>query len=155
MLTGKNYIGYKQYGTGGYSFSVTADISFTEATPAETDRAVTLAEKAFQVYRNIGNTKKINFFELLAAAIAAANDKLVKIAMQETNLSQPRLEGEIQRTINQIKLFAALLQDGSWVKAIIDTAQPERKPLPKPDIRQMENCLPQIPQQDQWEFAFA
>src|SRR6476661_5762750 len=47
----------------------------------------------------------------------------------------------MQRTINQIKLFVNLLKEGSWINAIIDTAQPERQPLPKPDIRQMQIAL--------------
>jgi NADP-dependent aldehyde dehydrogenase len=38
---------------------------------------------------------------------------------------------------NQLKLFATLLLEGSWVNARIDTAEPDRKPLPRPDIRSM------------------
>ena len=41
------------------------------------------------------------------------------------------------RTVNQLKMFAALLKEGSWVDARIDTAIPERTPLPKPDLRFM------------------
>ena len=43
--------------------------------------------------------------------------------------------------INQLKLFAELLKEGSWVDARIETAEPERKPLPKPDIRSMKKAL--------------
>jgi alpha-ketoglutaric semialdehyde dehydrogenase len=56
-------------------------------------------------------------------------------------LPQARLNGEIDRTINQIKLFADLLKEGSWVNAIIDTAKPDRPPLPKPHICQMAKPL--------------
>jgi len=155
MLTGKNYIGYKQYGAGEYNFSVTAGCSFTEATTAETERAATVAAAAFDTYRNVDSKQKISFLESLAMAIATAKDELVKMAMQETSLTQPRLEGEVQRTINQIKLFAALLKEGSWVKAIIDTAQPERKPLPKPDIRQMQLPLGPVAVFGASNFPFA
>ena len=34
-------------------------------------------------------------------------------------------------------MFADLLREGSWLEASIDTAQPDRKPIPKPDIRRM------------------
>jgi NADP-dependent aldehyde dehydrogenase len=61
--------------------------------------------------------------------------------MQEAKLPEARLKGEVQRTINQAKLFAQLLREGSWVTAIIDTALPERTPLPKPDIRQLQIAL--------------
>jgi NADP-dependent aldehyde dehydrogenase len=39
--------------------------------------------------------------------------------------------------MNQLKLFAALIREGSWVSARIDRAIPDRKPAPKPDIRRM------------------
>ena len=48
-----------------------------------------------------------------------------------------RLIGERGRTVNQLKLFAALIREGSWVSARIDRAIPDRKPAPKPDIRRM------------------
>ncbi len=60
---------------------------------------------------------------------------------QETGLPTGRLQGERGRTVNQLKLFAQLLRDGWWVNARIDTAQPNREPLPKPDIRQMQIAL--------------
>ncbi len=41
------------------------------------------------------------------------------------------------RTVNQLKLFASVVREGSWVDARVDTAIPDRQP-PKPDIRQMQ-----------------
>lgn len=145
MLTGKNYIGEYLYGLNNYTFAVSLQVdnkketySFHEATVAEIDKAVSLAAQSFDAFRNTPTAAKITFLETLAEAISASKDLLVNIAMQETSLPQGRLEGEVQRTINQIKLFASLLKEGSWVRAVIDTAQPDRKPLPKPDIRQMQ-----------------
>ena len=48
----------------------------------------------------------------------------------------PRLT-ERARAVNQAKLFAELIREGSWVDARIDTAIPNRQPLPKPDVRRM------------------
>jgi NADP-dependent aldehyde dehydrogenase len=45
------------------------------------------------------------------------------------------------RTVNQLQMFAALLKEGSWVDASIDTAIPGRAPLPKPDLRSMQISL--------------
>ena len=45
------------------------------------------------------------------------------------------------RTINQLKLFASVLREGTWLDARIDTAIPDRQPVPKPDIRQMQVAL--------------
>lgn len=145
MLTGKNYIGEYLYGLNNYTFAVSLEIdnkketyNFHEATNAEIDKAVSLAAQSFDAYRNTAASEKITFLEMLADAIAQSKDLLVKVAMQETSLPQARLEGEVQRTINQIKLFASILKDGAWIRAVIDTAQPDRKPLPRPDIRQMQ-----------------
>lgn len=162
MLSGKNLIGYAQYGLNDVTFSVGLEVAekyhlftFNEVSPAEINIAVTLAEKAFHVYRNINTADKIYFLESLAEAIVLSKDVFVKVAMQETKLPQPRLEGELQRTINQIKLFAALLKEGSWVKAVIDTALPDRKPLPKPDIRQMQIPLGPVAVFGASNFPFA
>lgn len=162
MLTGKNLIGYAQYGINEFTFAVGLEVAgnynlftFNEATAAEIDKAVILAAKAFETYRHIDGTSKAFFLESLAEAIAASKETLINVAMQETKLPQPRLDGEVQRTINQIKLFAALLKEGSWVKAVIDTAQPDRKPLPKPDIRQMQVPLGPVAVFGASNFPFA
>lgn len=57
--------------------------------------------------------------------------------MMESGLTEARLTGERGRTVNQLKMFAGLLREGSWVEAVIDPALPERKPLPRADIRKM------------------
>jgi len=49
----------------------------------------------------------------------------------------PRLLGEVARTSNQLRLFASVVEEGSWVQARIDPALPDRQPLPRPDIRSM------------------
>ncbi|HLZ52904.1 MAG TPA: aldehyde dehydrogenase (NADP(+)), partial [Verrucomicrobiae bacterium] len=55
----------------------------------------------------------------------------------ETGLPETRLTGERARTVNQLKLFAQVVREGSWVDARIDTAIPDRQPAPKPDLRRM------------------
>src|SRR5690606_25653986 len=59
----------------------------------------------------------------------------------ESGLPEARLTGERGRTVGQLKLFAALLREGSWVDARVDLPEPDRKPLPKPDIRSMQRAL--------------
>lgn len=162
MLSGKNLIGFAQYGLNDATFSTGLELddqyhlfTFNEATSSEINIAVTLAEKAFHIYRNINPGDKVFFLESLAENIAVSKDIFIKVAMQETKLPQPRLEGEVQRTINQIKLFASLLKEGSWVNAIIDTAQPGRNPLPKPDLRQMQIPLGPVAVFGASNFPFA
>lgn len=143
-ITGKNLIGNTVSGKSDKTFEsiggAVKNISekFFEATFNEIDLAVTKAHNAFKTYRNFSGEKKAQFLDKIASALSDAKDEIIAVTIQETKLTQARLQGEMQRTINQIKLFANLLREGSWVNAIIDTAQPERQPLPKPDIRQMQ-----------------
>ncbi len=64
-------------------------------------------------------------------------DDLVHRACQESGLPAGRIQGERGRTVNQLKMFADLLREGSWVDARIEMGNPGRKPAPKPDIRRM------------------
>ena len=47
-----------------------------------------------------------------------------------------RLIGERGRTTGQLRMYANMLREGSWVEASIDTAIPDKTP-PKPDIRKL------------------
>lgn len=101
------------------------------------DAIITEAHKAYNIYKDLNKNKKADFLEAIGRNIKEAENDLVETAMQETHLAKPRLQGELQRTVNQTKLFAELIRSGSWVNAIIDTANNEKQP-PKPDIRQMQ-----------------
>ena len=110
---------------------------FYAASMAEVDAAMNLADKAFAVYRNIGKDKKAAFLRGIAEEIIALGDTLIERAMSESGLPAARLQGERGRTTGQLNMFANLLEEGSWVEAIIDTAIPDRQPLPRVDIRKM------------------
>lgn len=114
---------------------------FYEASMAEVNKAAELAEQAFKVYRKKTGQEKATFLEQIGEEILGLGEALISRCVEETGLPEGRLQGERGRTINQLKLFAALLREGSWVGARIDTAQPDRQPLPKPDIRQMKIAL--------------
>ncbi|MEO6328028.1 MAG: aldehyde dehydrogenase (NADP(+)) [Ginsengibacter sp.] len=145
MITGKQLIGFSKIGDTGAAFSTSENIngsgeavSFYEANDVNVDEAIQKAIVAFETYSHTSASEKVSFLEKIAEEIVSLGSMLIDVTKQETSLPQPRLEGELQRTLNQIKLFVNLLKDGSWVNAIIDTAQPERVPLPKADIRQMQ-----------------
>jgi NADP-dependent aldehyde dehydrogenase len=57
--------------------------------------------------------------------------------MQETGLPLARCTGEIARTSGQLRLYGEAAARGDWLDARIETALPDRKPLPKPDHRSM------------------
>lgn len=110
---------------------------FPNATAAEIDRAVQAAQAAYQQSRTYSAEQLAVFLERIAQEIEALGDDLITTADAETALGFPRLTGERGRTTGQLRAFAALLREGSYVEAIIDTAQPDRQPAPRPDMRRM------------------
>lgn len=111
--------------------------AYFSASEEEIDKATQLAEAAFSSYRRLSGQERANFLRNIAEALQSTSDKIVERANQETALSISRLQGEMVRTTNQLRLFAEIVEEGSWVNARIDTADPERRPSPKPDIRSM------------------
>lgn len=98
-------------------------------------RACTLAQAAFDPFRATSNEERAHFLDTVADQIVAIGDDLIVQAMAESGLPRARLEGERGRTVGQMKLFATLLREGSWQDLRIDSALPERAPLPRPDMR--------------------
>jgi NADP-dependent aldehyde dehydrogenase len=92
---------------------------------------------AFAHYKKVPGKQKAIFLQTIATEIEALGQPLIDVAMRETHLLEARLVGERGRTCNQLRQFASLVDEGSWVDARIDTATPDRTPLPKPDIRKM------------------
>jgi 2,5-dioxopentanoate dehydrogenase len=148
QLRGLNFIGSEFSGKGKEVFNAVnprlnkkMEPGFHEATLEEVNEAVELAEEAFKEYRNRNGKDKANFLETIANEILALDDELIKRCCEETALPEAQITGERNRTVNQLKLFAELLREGSWVEARIDTADQQRQPLPKPDIRSMKKAL--------------
>ncbi|WP_347156537.1 aldehyde dehydrogenase (NADP(+)) [Pontibacter chitinilyticus] len=95
------------------------------------------AVEAFKVYKKIAPAEKGQFLRTIAEEIEQLGDALLQTAHQESNLPLARLSGERGRTTSQLRLFASLVEEGSWVEATIDTALPERSPAPRADLRRM------------------
>ncbi|MDF2158862.1 aldehyde dehydrogenase (NADP(+)) [Algoriphagus sp. CAU 1675] len=93
------------------------------------------AQEAFLFYKNLSGKEKGAFLETLATILEENREEIVPLAVQESNLPEGRINGELGRTVGQIRLFANLVKEGSWVEATIDPADPNRSPLPKSDIR--------------------
>ncbi|MGF6774355.1 alpha-ketoglutaric semialdehyde dehydrogenase [Paraburkholderia sp. GAS199] len=98
-------------------------------------RACDLAEQAFDSYRSLPLTVRAEFLERIADGITALGDALVERAHLESGLPKARLEGERGRTTGQLKLFAQVVRAGQWLSATLDSPLPERKPLPRSDLR--------------------
>jgi alpha-ketoglutaric semialdehyde dehydrogenase len=103
---------------------------------ADVARAAELAGEAFGVYRQTGPKERSSFLDTIADNIEALGDTLVERVQLETGIIEPRVRGEMARTVSQLRLFARVVSDGTWVGARLESALPDRKPLPRPDIRQ-------------------
>ena len=109
--------------------------AYAGASKADLERACALASSAFDTYRETSLEARAKFLEKIAENILAIGEPLIVRAMQESGLPRARLEGERGRTMNQLKLFAEVVRDGSWLEARVDPAMPDRKPLPRSDLR--------------------
>ncbi|MDB5917855.1 MAG: D-Glucuronolactone:NAD+ oxidoreductase [Massilia sp.] len=108
--------------------------AFGAATLDDAARACTLAQQAFDSYRETSPEARAGFLEQIAQNILDLGPTLIERAMQESGLPQARLEGERGRTVGQLRLFAKVVRDGRWAGATLDSALPERAP-PRPDLR--------------------
>ncbi len=158
-LKGMNYIAGSTSAEGAETFfsvdprSKTRDeLPFHNATRAEVGRAVDAAVAAFQEMRHYPSSKIADFLDEVALRIEALGDDLLHTADGETGLGLPRLTGERGRTTGQIRAFANLLREGTYLRAIINTEQPGQ-----PAIKQMQFPLGPVAvfAASNFPFAFA
>jgi 2,5-dioxopentanoate dehydrogenase len=143
MITGQNFIGFERKAAGEkklHAFSTVLKNNlpgeFSVATSQEINEAVSKATSAFEIYKRTSFEERAEFLETIGDEIMQL-DELIERAHFESGLAEARITGERGRTIGQLNLFASLLREGSYVEAILDTAMPERKPLPRSDLRRM------------------
>ncbi len=111
------------------------DPEFGAGGEAEVDRACLLAQRAFDSYRETSLSTRARFLKVIAQGILGLGDVLIDRASAETGLPKGRIEGERGRTVGQLELFASLVNEGRWIGATLDSALPDRKPQPRPDLR--------------------
>lgn len=109
---------------------------FVQATQDEVNAAAEAAAAAYPTYRALPAEKRAEFLDAIADELDALGDDFVALVCQETALPAGRIQGERGRTSGQMRLFAKVLRRGDFYGARIDRALPERKPLPRPDLRQ-------------------
>lgn len=108
--------------------------TFADATEAEVNEAINRANVAFTSYSQSSPTQRAHFLRTIGEQIIALGDELINTACAETGLPEARITGERGRTVNQLGLFAELLENGEY-EAVIELADDARQPLPKPDTR--------------------
>lgn len=113
------------------------DQQFHSASSDEVHAACEKAQSVFDVFRQSSQQKRAYFLLQIIEELTKQKDEIIKRCHLETALPVGRLTGEFGRTQNQIRMFVSLLEEGSWVEAIIDKPIPDRTPIPRPDLRQM------------------
>lgn len=142
---GRHYLGAERSRDGQGEFravdpatGTALEPPFVDATAAEVDRAVAKAANAFPAFEAAGRESRARLLEAVAERLEGMGEALLARAEEETALpAATRLAGERGRTCGQLRLFAAVLREGSYVGARIDHGDPARAPIPKPDVRRM------------------
>jgi 2,5-dioxopentanoate dehydrogenase len=143
-IQGVSLIGARRGEAGGPSFEVADRHSgqslppaFHCARPEETEAALRLSQQAFRSYAELAPEKRAAFLRQIADELEGLREEIVPRAMAESALPEARLAGELGRTTGQLRFFAGIIEEGAWLDARIDMAEPDRQPLPKPDLRSM------------------
>jgi NADP-dependent aldehyde dehydrogenase len=146
-LQGTSLIGGAPTARGARTFQAVDPVTgqplaphFHAATDADVARACELATEAAEAYGRTPSNVRAAFLRAIADGLTAAGETIIARAHAESALPLPRLQGELGRTCAQLRLFADVLDEGSWVDARIDTADPSRTP-PKPDVRSLRRPL--------------
>jgi len=111
--------------------------SYDEASTADVEAAVAAAEQAFAHPALRERGTRAAMLRGAAARLRAAGDEIVATAEAETGLPEFRLRSELERTAGQLEAFAAVLDAGDYVDAILDSPDPDATPIPRPDVRRM------------------
>jgi NADP-dependent aldehyde dehydrogenase len=159
---GGSLIGFGSSGLGGATFkafdpakNVHLEPTFLSAVAEDVERAVQLATAAAPAWARLPGAARHKFLSAIAEKLEARSAELVARAMQETGLPEARLKGEVTRTAGQLRLYGETALRGDWVDARIETALPDRKPLPKPDHRSMLRAIGPVVVFGSSNFPFA
>jgi len=143
-LSGRSIIGFREGAGAGQPLYATdprdgqhLQPGFVPATSGEVELAARLAADAYAIYSRTPGRRRAEFLRTIAEKIESIAWELIERAGRETALPQARLQGETARTCGQLRLFAQVVEEGSWVGARMDRASRNRKPTPKPDVRSM------------------
>lgn len=143
VINGAMLIGYRELASATLTQAINPASGaalgpgFGVAGADEVALACALAAGASIPFGDMDHAARAQFLYAIGEHILRIGDLLIERAMAETGLPRARLEGERSRTISQLGMFADVLRRGGFVDAVVDPALPDRKPLPRPDLRRM------------------
>jgi NADP-dependent aldehyde dehydrogenase len=107
-----------------------------DTTPEELDAVLERAAAAAPLLAALAPGERAGLLRTVADALDGAADELVPIAMEEAHYPEARCRGELGRTTFQLRLFADFLEEGSYLEAAVDPADPDWG-TPRPDTRRL------------------
>ena len=148
VIEGLSLLGLGAAETHGRTFSAVNPATGDQLEPAfhasdveDVAVAVERAEEAFEPYSALPAEKRAAFLGAIAESLDGTRAEIVERADLETALGKGRLDGELTRTANQLRMFADIVADGAWCDPRIDEGQADRQPAPKPDVRSMRRPI--------------
>ena len=142
MLQGKNLINGVWIGSDDTVASVDIpSVSFAQATTAQVEQACQAARSAFRAYSQTPRSERAAFLNCIADEIELLGEQITEIGTRETGLPEARLIGERGRTTGQLRMFATVIESDDYLDIRINTALPDRAPLPRPDLRLNHRAL--------------
>ncbi|MEQ1932920.1 MAG: aldehyde dehydrogenase (NADP(+)) [Fimbriimonadaceae bacterium] len=143
-LTGLSFLGNTRGATGGKTFRAShravgdlIEPDFHSSTLNDVDQVCALALDAFGTFRKLSGSDRASFLTEIARSMERVREEIVERYVIETGLPEARANNEFNRTIGQVRLFANVAEEGTWADPRIETALPDRQPLPKPDMRSL------------------
>jgi NADP-dependent aldehyde dehydrogenase len=109
----------------------------SESSRADVAAACAAAAGAAASFEALGTGGRAELLRAMASELENDGDKIIALADRESALGTTRLTGELARTCFQLRFFAEVLEDGSYLEATIDHADPDAVPIPRPDLRRI------------------
>jgi NADP-dependent aldehyde dehydrogenase len=106
------------------------------STPEQVDRLARAADHAAEALQALGRRHRADLLDTFAAAVENRRAELVDIASWETGFGEAKLTGELNRACYQLRFFADVLREGSYLEATIDPAA-DTPMGPRPDLRRL------------------
>lgn len=107
-----------------------------EAAAGEVDTAVRAAAAALPALAD--RSVRSRLLRGAAGLLEESAAEVIATADAETALGVPRLTGELARTAFQLRAFADVVDEGAYLDVIIDHADPDAQPAPRPDLRRFK-----------------
>ena len=116
--------------------TTTADVASMTSTE-QLDEQIRAAQTAYDQANEVTPRRRAEWLEAIASALEEHAEELVPMAEEETHLATGRLQGELKRTVFQLRLFADEIVSGEHLAATIDHEDPAWGMGPRPDIRRV------------------